>query len=92
MTAGLQQDMAKSFAGCTDGKTKYELYIEATGFDKMIIDLRRASADVESMAEDLEKLKMSVEACPSNRSLAANFATTSGSSWLLRQERQDGRA
>ena len=68
--------MAKSFAGCTDGKTKYELYIEATGFDKMIIDLRRASADVESMCEDLEKLKKSVEARLSCRSWAAHCKTS----------------
>ena len=62
--------MAKSFAGCTDGKTKYELYIEATGFDKIIIDLERASMDVQSMKDDLEKLKTSVQACFPTRSQA----------------------
>ena len=60
--------MAKSFVGCTDGKTKYELYIEATGFDKIIIDLERASMDVQSMKDDLEKLKTSVQACFPTRS------------------------
>ena len=68
----LQQDMAKSFAGCTDGKTKYDLYIEATGFDKIIIDLQRAHADVLSMKDDLKKLEESVQACFPTRSQAAS--------------------
>ena len=67
--------MAKSFAGCTDGKTKYELYIEATGFDKIFIDLKRAHVDVESMEEDLEKLKTSVQACASQAHARLQFVT-----------------
>ena len=62
--------MAKSFAGCTDGTTKYNLYIEATGFDKIIIDLQRANQDVLSMKDDLKKLEESVQACFPTRSRA----------------------
>jgi hypothetical protein len=59
-----RQDMAKSFAGCTNGKTKYELYIEATGFDQIIIELAKARLDVDSMKDNRDVMQASVEARP----------------------------
>ncbi|KAK9825695.1 hypothetical protein WJX81_005604 [Elliptochloris bilobata] len=58
----LTQDMAKSFAGCTNGKTKYDLYIEATGFDQIIIDLNRSKCDVDSMKDNLNVMRELVQA------------------------------
>ena len=58
------QDMAKSFAGCTDGKTKYALYTEATGFDTIITELKKAQMDVASMKDNLGVMRTSVEARP----------------------------
>ena len=56
--------MAKSFAGCTDGKTKYALYTEATGFDTIITELKKAQMDVASMKDNLVVMRASVEARP----------------------------
>ena len=59
--------MAKSFAGCTNGKTKYELYVEATGFDQIIIELAKAWLDVESMKDNRDVMQASVAARPRRR-------------------------
>jgi len=75
-----RQDMAKSFAGCTNGKTKYELYVEATGFDQIIIELAKARLDVDSMKDNRDVKQASVEARPAGarRARLCTFAISLG--------------